>query len=379
MPRHRTHALQAVRGAAVSDPATKATTGNYFEDLVVGREIVHATPRTVSEGDAAVYLSLTSSRYPLFCDAEFARSLGFERELVNDLLVFHVVFGNTVPDISLNALANLGYADLRYGVPVYPGDTITSTSTVIGAREASSGKQGITWVRTTGRNQRGDEVMSYIRWVLMNKRDPAAPTGFDDVPKTPERVEASDLVVPEALDLSRFEPTVTGGRWWWEDYEPSERIHHIEGVTVEEAEHQMAARLYQNTARAHFNAHALQDQPPFNRRVIYGGHVISVARALSFNGLEHVLRILAWNGGTHSNPTFAGDTVFAWTDVLERIDLGRNDAGALRLRLVAVKNSDPATEEQAFRSTDDSGRERYDPNVVLDLDYTVLVPRRPNG
>ena len=78
----------------------KATPGNYFEDLVVGREIVHATPRTITEGDAAVYLSLTSSRYPLFCDAEFARSLGFERELINDLLVFHVVFGNTVPDIS---------------------------------------------------------------------------------------------------------------------------------------------------------------------------------------------------------------------------------------------------------------------------------------
>ena len=357
----------------------KATPGNYFEDLVVGREIVHATPRTITEGDAAVYLSLTSSRYPLFCDAEFARSLGFERELINDLLVFHVVFGNTVPDISLNALANLGYADLRYGAPVYPGDTITATSTVIGAREASSGSQGITWVRTTGANQRGDEVMSYVRWVLINKRDPGTPTGFDKVPETPDHVDADDLVVPSALDLSRFEPAITGGRWWWEDYEPGERIHHIEGVTVEEAEHQMAARLYQNTARAHFNAHALKDQPPFNRRVIYGGHVISVARALSFNGLEHSLRILAWNGGTHSNPTFAGDTVFAWTDVLERIDLGRDDAGALRLRLVAVKNNDPATAEQAFRVTDESGRERYDPNVVLDLDYTVLIPRARQG
>ena len=113
--------------------------------------------------------------------------------------------------------------------------------------------------------------------------------------------------------------------------------------------------------------------------MIYGGHVISVARALSFNGLEHSLRILAWNGGTHSNPTFAGDTVFAWTDVLERIDLGRDDAGALRLRLVAVKNNDPATAEQAFRVTDESGRERYDPNVVLDLDYTVLIPRARQG
>ncbi|MEX2372441.1 MAG: MaoC family dehydratase, partial [Dehalococcoidia bacterium] len=151
--------------------------------------------------------------------------------------------------------------------------------------------------------------------------------------------------------------------------------HHIEGVAIEEAEHQMAARLYQNIARAHFNAHALKDTR-FGRRVVYGGHVISVAHALAFNGLENVARILAFNGGTHSNPTFASDTLFAWTDVIEKIDLGRADAGALRLRLVGVKNSDPNTEEQPFKVTDEGGRERYHPNVVLDLDYTVLMPRR---
>ena len=100
------------------------------------------------------------------------------------------------------------------------------------------------------------------------------------------------------------------------------------------------------------------------------------ATGRQFNGLDNVARILAFNGGTHSNPTFAGDTVFAWTDVLEKIDLGRPDAGALRLRLVGVKNSDPNTEDQPFKVTDDKGRERYHPNVVLDLDYTVLMPRR---
>jgi 2-methylfumaryl-CoA hydratase len=358
------------------DASNKSSTGNYFEDLTTGLEISHATPRTITEGDQAVYLSLSASRYPLFCDAEFARSLGFQRELVNDLLVFHIVFGNTVPDISLNAIANLGYADLRYGAPVYPGDTITSHTTVLGQRESSRGDTGVTWVRTVGRNQRGDEVMSFIRWVLMSKRDPNTKTGLDTAPKTPAFVQPSQLFVPNQLDLSKFDPKVTGGRWWWRDYEPGERIHHIEGVAVEEAEHQMAARLYQNTARAHFNAHALKDSR-FGKRVIYGGHVISVARALSFNGLENVLRILAFNGGTHSNPTFAGDTLFAWTDVLERIDLARADAGALRLRLVAVKNADPNTEDQPFKTTDDSGRERYHPNVVLDLDYTVLIPKAP--
>ena len=352
----------------------KATIGNYFEDLTTGLELEHAVPRTVTEGDASMYIALTADRYPLHCDAEFARSLGFHRETVNDLLVFHTVFGKSVPDISLNAVANLGYADVRFGAPVYPGDTLSAHTTVLGRRESSGGGTGVVWVHTTGRNQRGDEVLSFIRWVLVNRREPDVATGVDDAPRTPVAVAPEALVVPSELDLSRFDAVVTGGRAWWGDYEAGERIHHVEGVAIEEAEHQMAARLYQNTARAHFNAHALKDTR-FGKRVIYGGHVISIARALSFNGLENAVRILAWNAGTHSNPTFAGDTVFAWTDVLERIDLGRSDAGALRLRLVAVKNADPATEDQPFKVTGEDGRERYHPNVVLDLDYTVLMPK----
>ena len=108
----------------------------------------------------------------------------------------------------------------------------------------------------------------------------------------------------------------------------------------------------------------------------YGGQGITVARALSFNGLENVIRILAFNGGTHSSPTLAGDTIYAWTDVLESIELDRDDAGALRLRLVATKNIDPFTEKVDLKFTDDKGRERYSPEVVLDLDYTVLIPKK---
>ncbi len=351
----------------------KATTGNYFEDLVTGLEVEHAVPRTVTEGDQSLYIALTASRYPLHCDAEFARALGFRRETVNDLLVFHIVFGNTVPDISLNAIANLGYADVRFGPPVYPGDTLSSRTTVLGRRESRSGDTGAVWVHTVGRNQRGEEVLSFLRWVLMAKREPDEVTGIDDAPATPDVVTSTDLVVPPELDLTAFDPAVTGGRAWWEDYEAGERIHHVEGVAIEEAEHQMAARLYQNTARAHFNAHALKGSR-FGRRVIYGGHVISVARELSFNGLENAVRVLAFNGGTHASPTFAGDTIFAWTDVLDRIDLGRPDAAALRLRLVAAKNADPATEDVTLRVRGENGRERYHPAVVLDLDYTVLMP-----
>jgi 2-methylfumaryl-CoA hydratase len=361
----------------------KTRGGNFFEDFQVGHVFQHAVPRTVTEGDMAVYIALTGDRRALHCDREFARSLGFERELVHDLLVFHIVFGRAVPDVSLNSPANLGYADVRFLAPVYAGDTLRAETEVIGKRETSRREVGIVWVHTRGYNQRNEAVLQFYRWAMVNKRDPGANSGADaqtggrlpDAPELPARVATEDLYVPPQLDLSEFDPVITGGSAFWEDYEPGERIVHPQGFTIEEAEHQSATRLYQNNARVHFNQ-MLQKKSRLGARLIYGGHIISLAHSIAFDGLENAVRILGFNAGAHANPTVAGDTLFAWTEVLERVDLGRPDAGALRLRLVGVKNLDPNEEEVPLRVKDpESGREGYHPNVVLDLDYTALMPR----
>ncbi len=338
--------------------------------------IHHAVPRTVTEGDQSLYIALTGDRNPLHCSAEFARSLGFRRETINDLLTFHIVFGKSVPDVSLNAVANLGYAAVRFLRTVYAGDTLSTVSEVVGRRESSTGDSGVVWVHTTGRNQRGEVVLDFYRWVLVRKKTPGLTNDPDESPDLPRSVDPKQLVVPQEIDCSRFDATATGGRWFWEDYAPGQRIVHPQGMTLEEAEQQIVTRLYQNTARPHFNALEMA-QSRFGRRIIYGGHVISIARALSFDGMENAIAILAWNGGAHSNPTFAGDTLFARTEVLESIDLGRADCGALRVRLAAVKNQDPNQEEIPLKVKDDKGRDVYHSNVVLDLDYVVLLPRRP--
>jgi 2-methylfumaryl-CoA hydratase len=353
----------------------KTTGGNFFEDFERGATIRHAVPRTVWDGDMALYIALTGDRRPLHCAREFAQSLGFERETVHDLLVFHMVFGRAVPDVSLNSPANLGYADVRFLRPVYSGDTLRAETEVIGKRETSRADVGIVWVHTKGYNQRGETVLQFYRWAMVNKRDPGTATGDDDAPELPPRVRNEDLYVPPELDLSRFDPVVTGGRAFWQDYEPGERIMHPQGLTVEEAEHQMATRLYQNNARVHLND-VLQKKSKLGRRIIYGGHIISLCHSISYDGLENAIRVLGFNAGAHANPTVAGDTLFAWTEVLERIDLDRADAGALRLRLIGVKNSDPREEDVSLRVKGDDGRESYHPNVVLDLDYTVLMPKR---
>jgi 2-methylfumaryl-CoA hydratase len=346
---------------------SKTNPGNYFEDFALGQVLRHATPRTITEGDVALYTAFTGSRSAVTSSDEVARAAGLTRSPVDPLLVFHMVFGKSVPDISLNAVANLGYADGRFGVPVFPGDTVISTSEVIGLKENSNRKSGVVYVRTTGANQRGETVLSYVRWVMVRKRDEAAAAPEDSVPALPAAVDGATLALPPGLNFTGYDFALGGSGHAFEDYAIGEKIDHIDGMAVEEAEHQMATRLYQNTAKVHFNAFE-RAKDPSGKRLVYGGVVISTARSLAFNGLENAGLMLGINGGRHVNPFFAGGTVFAWSEVLDKADLG--GAGALRLRLVATRDRPCAD----FPDKDVEGK--YPPEVILDFDYWAAIPKR---
>ncbi|MEL6999405.1 MAG: MaoC family dehydratase [Pseudomonadota bacterium] len=343
---------------------SKTNAGNFFKDFRIGQRLVHATPRTVTEGDRALYTALYPTRFALTSSDEFARSCGLARSPVEDLIGFHIVFGKTVPDISLNAVANLGYAEGRFGQPVMPGDTLSTTSEVIGLKQNSNGRTGVVYVRSTGTNQRGEDVLSYVRWVMVHKGDVSAPKPEAVVPDLATAVDAADLTVPAGLTFANYDSALAGSPHLWDDYEVGERIDHVDGVTLEEAEHMMATRLWQNTAKVHFSTMARPDG-----RLIYGGHIISLARAISFNGLANAQWIAAINGGSHTAPCFAGDTVHAWSEVLDKAETADPSIGALRLRLVAVKNRDAS----GFPLRADDGK--YAAGVVLDFDYWVLMPR----
>lgn len=347
----------------------KTNPGNYFEDFTVGMELVHTSPRTVTEGDAALYTALYGARFATTSGATTATALGYDRQPLDPMLVFHVVFGKTVPEVSLNAVANLGYAAGTFQAPVYAGDTLSARSEVVGVKANRDGRTGVVYVHSVGRNQRDEVVLDYVRWVMVRKRDEASPAPETVVPDLPSSVAAADLSVPWPAG-GTFDTALSGSPYLWDDYEVGERIDHVDAMTVEESEHMLATRLYHNTAKVHFNQH-VEQHGRFGRRIVYGGHVISIARALSFNGLANAVGIAAVNGGTHCAPTFAGDTVYAWSEVLERIELpGRTDVGALRVRTVATK--DLACADFPYKGDDG----KYLPGVVLDFDYTVLVPRR---
>ncbi len=348
---------------------TKTNPGNFFEDFRLDQEIRHATPRTLTSGDVALYTALYGNRFALASSDEFARSLGLSQAPIDDFLAFHIVFGKTVPDVSLNAVANLGYADCRFGVPLAPGDTVRTVSKVIGLKENSNRQTGVVYVRSTGTNQRGEMVLDYVRWVMVRKRDVDAPAPGELVPELPKAVAPENLILPTGLTFAGFDAELAGSPHYWDDYAVGEKIDHVDGMTIEEAEHMLATRLYQNTAKVHFNQHT-EGQGRFGRRLIYGGHIISLARALSFNGLANAVKVLAVNAGRHVAPTFGGNTIYAWSEVLDKFELpGRKDCGALRLRLVALKDKPGA----GFPFKD--GEDKFDPAVVLDFDLTVALPR----
>ena len=168
---------------------TSAGLGHFFEDFSLGQVLRHATPRTVTAGDSSLYIGLFGARFAVQSSDVFARNIGYTQAPIDDLLVFHPIFGKTVPDISLNAVANLGSADCRFLAPVFAGDTLTATSEVIGLKENSNRKTGIVYVRSRGFNQHNIEVLDYVRWVMVRKRDEAAAAPAEHVPNLPKAVD----------------------------------------------------------------------------------------------------------------------------------------------------------------------------------------------
>ena len=349
---------------------TQATGGgNFFEDFRPGLKIAHHPSRTLTDADQSIYTALFGARFAPQNSEEFAKSLGFASRPLDDMLVFHTVFGKTVQDISLNAIANLGYADWRFLKPVFSGDTLSAQTEILGVRENANKESGIVYVRSTGYNQRNEPILTFARWVMVRKRDTSAPVLAPQVPTLPSHVEPEALLNPTTHALSSRAREQSGGARFFDDYSIGEKVDHADGVTVEESEHMLATRLYHNNARVHFNAHA-EKLGKFGKRIVYGGHVMSIARAMTFNGFENAFFVAAVNAGRHVSPCFAGDTVYAWSEVIDKSPLQHDKRwGALRLRTIGAK--DQSCAEFPGKTTEGA----FHPSVILELDYWVLIPR----
>ena len=145
--------------------------GRYFEEFAVGQVFQHWPGRTLSEADCTWFALLTMNQHPLHSDAHYAGTYTQHKQrVVLGPLVFSVVIGMSVADISGRAIANLEVDRLRHERPTFIGDTLYGQSTVLETRETSQGDRGIVTVETVGTNQRGETVCSYVRKVLVPKK-----------------------------------------------------------------------------------------------------------------------------------------------------------------------------------------------------------------
>ena len=239
---------------------------------------------------------------------------GLWKRPIDDVLMFHLTFGKSVQDISLNAIANLGYAEISFPNPVFIGDTVSMTSTVIGLKRIQMEKSGVVYVHSIGVNQNGAEVLNFKRWVMVHKKTTLTLTGINEV-----TIFAKTTPISEEINIPTIkcvDTDATGGKYFFEDYVAGERLDHPEGITIDNSDHTLATKLYQNNAKVHFNDHMMKSTP-MGQRLMYGGIIISIARAISFNGLQNAQWMYAINSGAHANPTYAGDTIYAYTEVFE--------------------------------------------------------------
>lgn len=145
--------------------------GRFLEDFVVGDIYEHAHGRTITQTDNTWFSLLTNNPHDIHSNADYASRTEFGKPLVVSTLTLAIVTGLSVPDVSQNAVANLGWDDVKLTAPVFAGDTLYASSEVLQVRPSKSRPgQGLVRVRTTGRNQRDETVITYERTVLVYAR-----------------------------------------------------------------------------------------------------------------------------------------------------------------------------------------------------------------
>jgi 2-methylfumaryl-CoA hydratase len=311
--------------------------GNFLEDFKPGQVFRHKGGRTLTEGSIAPFTDFSFTANPLHKNRELARLYGYADLPVPPALVMAVAFSQTVEDISENARANLEYADVRFGAVVYPGDTLETRSRVLGVRASRSRPElGVVHVQSIARKQTGAIVVAYERKVQVFKRDAAAPLHEGEV--APEAVAVEPEIPPYRAAAGYAERAyLSSSDTYFEDFQAGDVIEHSRGRTVG-PEHMWLTGMLDNTAQVHCNQ-ALIDRDPERylggQLVVYGGIPFALCLGLSSPDVgDNSLGDLRYASGRHTAPLFAGQTVFASTELRGRRDYpGRPDLGVLEVVL----------------------------------------------
>ena len=308
-------------------------TGNFLEDFRIGGVLRHKVGKTVSEGLLNAFTEFSMTTNPLHKNRRYAQLYGYRDLILPPGLVMAVVFSQSVEDVSENARANLEYVDMRFGAPVYVGDTIESTSVVLGVTPSSRDQSlGVVHVQTTGRNQHDEVVLTYERKVQVWKNDVAAKVEKSATEMPPVPCQLSLPAYDAALPY-RSLAHLSNGDTYFEDFTAGDVIEHSRGRTMT-SEHIALTAMLDNTSQVHCNQFMIDQNPDRyvgGQLIIFGGIPFQLCLGLSCPDVaDNSMGDIAYKTGRHSAPLFAGDTVFASTEIVATRDLpGRPDLGAL--------------------------------------------------
>ncbi len=297
-------------------------TGHFLEDFEPGQRYRHKGGKTLTEGLFATFTEFTMTTNPLSKNARYARAYGYRGLVVPPGLTMLVAFSQTVEDISENARANLEYVDMRFGAPVYVGDTLEVETAILGVKPSSSKPNlGVVHVQSIARKNLGaaDEaiVMAWQRKVQVYKRDERAPVRAGAL--EPAAVACEPWLPPYLgrevyAELAHLSSADT----YFEDFEPGTRIEHSRGRTVTD-EHVHLTAILDNTSQVHCNQHMIDRDPGQyvgGRLIVFGGIPFVLCLGLSCPDVgDNALADLVYATGSHTAPLFAGDTVFASTEI----------------------------------------------------------------
>lgn len=360
--------------------------GRYLDELEPGQVFEHPRGFTFTTSNMLDFARTFMQANPLYLNTHYARAHGFADLLASPQMVFNVTLSLGVQNDSEKAIANLGYYQVEFLRPVYPGDTLRSFTKVLERKDRGPEKPGITRIRTVGINQDDAVVLQYERKIMVGWRGERLPT----TPAPQVTVDFPGEEIPRlALPLTdaAVKSGLTGPNTWFEDFAAGDIIVHANGRTITE-EHMALTYGVGNSHPLHFDrlfSSALSGKMS-GEPIVYGGLVFAWLDGLASRDVsENAVWELGFSEGYHTQPAFAGDTVGALSRVLAVEELpGASPYGLVTLQLIGVKNISAAAALQQYGADlfikedakRDMGKEKI-ADKIFEIERRLLVKLRP--
>ncbi len=360
--------------------------GRYLDEFVPGQVFVHPRGYTFERGPMLDFARVFMQCNPLYLNLEYARAHGFQDLPASPQMVFNVVLSLGVHNDSEKAIANLGYYNVQFLRPVYPGDTLRGYTKVMDRKARGEDKPGIVLIRTLGVNQHNQVVLQYERKIMVGYRGDRLPT--TPAPTTPvEFPWVEHPVVDLPINAGGYPSQLTGPNTYFEDFSLGDLIVHTNGRTITD-EHMAWTYLVGNTHPLHFDrvystglSGKMSGEP-----IVYGGLVFAWLEGLASRDVsENALWELGFTEGYHTQPAVSGDTVAALSRVVATETLPNNDsAGIVTFQFIGVKNISAAAALETYgadlfiKENDKQklSKEKIS-SKIFEIERRLLIKRRP--